>query len=352
MKTLWSEQELLAEHDYAKPHEAAGMKLHGGFDAQGKYISPRTKHRWDAVRAWQAQLQEKGFELLDASGALLARGNYPNASQQQLLLRERLGSSFWDGLTITGIIEARGAMLANYTPPNLQEVIEEDISQSATGHLHKGLLVAHGIDEGGDPNTEGGLGAHDKMWFAVRDLIFGERAYPLPQVPPSIERPKDGAFFPDMPDEVDFIFTLLMDVLMIEIRAEAYFNFCVEVISAPSSFADRPSEKKLAAEMVERIRTDENIHVAYLQTVISELRSFTFKTKRGLISGKELIDGVWAGMIEWHGKEQFDLVRAQRKESFHKEFTAELGDKAPAFIKEFDAAESTAMKQGTKHAAE
>ena len=243
-------------------------------------------------------------------------------------------------------------MLANYTPPNLQEVIEEDISQSATGHLHKGLLVAHGIDEGGDPNREGGLGAHDKMWFAVRDLIFGERAYPLPQVPPSIERPKDGAFFPDMPDEVDFIFTLLMDVLMIEIRAEAYFNFCVEVISAPSSFTDRPSEKKLAAEMVERIRTDENIHVAYLQTVISELRSFTFKTKRGLISGKELIDGVWAGMIEWHGKEQFDLVRAQRKESFHKEFTAELGDKAPAFIKEFDAAESTAMKQGTKHAAE
>ena len=290
---------------------------------------------------WQTQLQKKGYVLLDASQALLARDNYPNTRQQLLLLREGLGKSFWDGLTITGIIEARGAALANYTPPDLQKIIEEDISNTATGHLHKGLLRAHGLDEGGDPNDDNSLGAHDAMWFAVRDLVFGASAYPQPDMPPSIERPKDGAFFPQLPDEVDGLFTLLLDVLMVEIRAEAYFNFCVEVISAPEAFADRPAEKKLAARLVERIRTDENIHVAYLQTVVSELRSWTFKGKDGVpIKGSVMIDKVWEGMVEWHGKLQFDKVRAQRKEMFAKEFLA-LDEKAAAFSKEFNAAQTS-----------
>jgi len=49
--------------------------------------------------------------------------------------------------------------------------------------------------------------------------------------------------------------------------------------------------------LVERIRQDEAIHVAYLQTVVSELRSFTFKTEYGRqVPGKMFIDPIWNGM--------------------------------------------------------
>src|SRR5690348_15150853 len=39
---LFTEAELLAEHTYARPQIEAGYRLHGGFDADGTYVSPRT----------------------------------------------------------------------------------------------------------------------------------------------------------------------------------------------------------------------------------------------------------------------------------------------------------------------
>jgi len=45
-KLRYSRDELLSSHPYAKPHEEAGYKLHGGFDAEGQYISPA--HPWSA----------------------------------------------------------------------------------------------------------------------------------------------------------------------------------------------------------------------------------------------------------------------------------------------------------------
>ncbi len=75
-------------------------------------------------------------------------------------------------------------MLAEATAPDFQNIVEEDISGTATGHLNKGLLVAHGLDEGGSP--ERGEGGHDAMWFAVRDMLFGKHAYPRAEVPESL----------------------------------------------------------------------------------------------------------------------------------------------------------------------
>ena len=70
--------------------------------------------------------------------------------------------------------------------------------------------------------------------------------------------------------------------------------------------------------MIERIRTDEAIHVAYLQTTISEMRSFTFKTvDGGTVAGKDLIDPIWDGMVKWHGFTQADLSRQQSQEAIH-----------------------------------
>ncbi len=194
-KLVYSAEELLADHPYAEPHFEAGYRLHGGFDAQGSYISPRTLHRWPAIRAWSGALTARGGELIDSSQQLMVRGNFPSPEQQKFLLANGLGQTLWNSLTVTGVIEARGKRLAEATPPDFQDIIVDDISQTATGHLNKGLLRAHGLDEGGE--SERGLGGHDAMWFAVRDMLFGKDAYPMPEVPESLgasgDRPADAA---------------------------------------------------------------------------------------------------------------------------------------------------------------
>lgn len=310
-KLIYSWDELMASHDYARPHDEAGYKLHGGFDAKGEYISPRTLNRWPAVKAWQAQLTDRGWPLIDATVELLKRGHYPNIDQQKFLLANGFGETLWNSLTITGIIEARGRALCEFEAPDFQQIIVEDVSQMCTGHLHKGLLYAHGVDEGGDPK-DATIGAHDQMWFAARDLVFGKNRYPIPEVPENIGRPDQGRLMPQLPAGFEQLVLLLMNVLMIEVRAEAGFSFNCRVFRDPENFKDKRAEAELAAEMIERIRTDEAIHVAYLQTTISEMRSLTFKTvDGGTIEGRKLIDPIWEGMVHWHSITQADFSHAQ-----------------------------------------
>lgn len=309
-KLVYSEAELLAEHPYARPQIEAGYRLHGGFDPAGRYISPRTLKRWPAVRAWQETLERRGFPLIDASTRLLRRGNYPSFEQQKLLLDLGLGRTLWNALTITGFVEARGRRLAEFQAPDFQAVVEEDIAGTATGHLGKGLLKAHGLDEGG--SAEKGEGGHDTMWFAVRDLLFGKDAYPLPVVPESLARPELGRLMPQIPPPHEQTILMLMNVLMIEIRAEAFFSFCMRLMRAGELFGDRRAAAEQAAVLVERIRQDEAIHVAYLQTAVSELRSFAFRAENGArVPGKAFIDPIWNGMVHWHSVTTLEHSRAQ-----------------------------------------
>ena len=113
-KLRYSRDELMASHAYARPHEEAGWRLHGGFDAEGRYVSPRTLVRWPAVEAWRGALAARGWPLIDASNTLLERDGFPNFEQQKLLLQSGFGQLEWNSLTITGIIEARGQALANF----------------------------------------------------------------------------------------------------------------------------------------------------------------------------------------------------------------------------------------------
>ncbi len=317
---VYSEAELFREHAYAQPQYEAGYRLHGGFDADGAYVSPRTLLRWPAVRAWQAELVGRGWPLIDASTRLLQRPNYPSFEQQKLLLDWGLGQTLWNSLTITGAVEARGRRLAEIEQvPDFQPLVLEDIGGTATGHLGKGLLKAHGFDEGGRPDK--GEGGHDAMWFAVRDLLFGRDAYPLPQVPESLARPELGRLMPQLPPAHEQLLLLLMNVLMIEIRAEAFFSFCIRLMRAPELFADRRAAAEHAADLVERIRQDEAIHVAYLQTAVSELRSFAFRTESGTHAlGKTFIDPIWEGMARWHSVTTVDYARNQT----HQEIAARL----------------------------
>lgn len=331
---LYSREDLLAEHAYATPLDVAGYRLHGGFAADGTYLPPRTLHRWPAVRAWQRALAARGFPLVEATTRLLEAGPYPSYAQQKLLLRHGLGQTLWNSLTITGVIEARGRLLIDLPAPDFQKVIVEDVSATGIGHLKKGLLVAHGMDEGGDPATR--LGAHDAMWFAIRDLVFGKDAYPMPEVPASIARPEGERLAPDLPLPYEQMLSLLMNVLMIEVRAENAFDFVQRVLADDELFADKRAEAALGHAMIERIRADEAIHVAYLQLVLSEMRSFTFHAADGRhVPGREIIDPAWATLVHWHAVENPRLAREQMRDVLHRRIRAHADGER--LITEFDA---------------
>ena len=56
------------------------------------------------------------------------------------------------------------------------------------------------------------------------------------------------------------------------------------------------------------------IHVAYLQTTISEMRSFTFRGQDGRrIQGQDLIDRIWTGMVHWHAVTTYQHGREQTR---------------------------------------
>jgi hypothetical protein len=301
---VYSRAELYSELDFARPHEVGGARLHGGFDAQGRYLPPRAKGRNEALDAWTAALRERGGELFEADASLLTGPRMPNVEQQRLLLREGIGTPFWNSLTITGKIEGRGRVLADIAFPDLQQIVTEDISGMAIGHLNKGLLSAHGIDEGGEPDQ--GIGGHDVMWFVARDLVFGRDAYPDVDPPESIARPEAGQrLMPELAPQYEGLLSFLMNLLLIEFRAEIGFANTQDILRTPDLFADRRAAAEEAAQIVERIRTDEEIHVRSLRLYLGELRALELLTADGsTVAGAAVIDRFWHGLVHWATVEQ------------------------------------------------
>ena len=311
---VYDEAALLRSHDYARPQVEAGHRLHGGFLADGRYVPPRALVREPAIDAWTEALRARGGDLLPADSTLLAGIRYPNAAQLKLLLQEGLGQTFWNTLTITGEIEARGRLLAEMTFPELADAVLEDVSEMAVGHLNRGLLLAHGLDEGGEP--ERGIGGHDVMWFALRDLAFGPVDYPHPEVPDNIGRPESSvARVPGLPASIERTVDFLCNLLLIEFRAERGFSLTETLLRDPELFTDRRAEALHAAEVVGRIRTDEAIHVRSLRLYLGELRTLTFRTQDGgTLPGREVVDSLWKGLVAWATGEQPVLqARQQRK---------------------------------------
>ncbi len=326
-KLIFSKEEIEAEHDYAKPHVVCGRPLHGGFDERDAYVSPRTLNRWSAVKAWHDRLKARGVPIVEATTDLLTEPNFPNVDQQILLLKHGIEQSFWDSITITGLIEARGRALAELKAPDFQSIIVEDISCAALGHMNKGLLTTHGWDEGGQPETD--IGGHDTMWFIARDLVFGSNAYPIPEAPVNIGREKAEREMGDLSVEHEALISFLMNLLMIEVRAERAFQFYEAVIGAPETFTDKSRESQEAIDLINRIRLDESVHVAWLRVAISEFRSFTVKTREGQqLIGAKIIDPVWQKMVHWHAVEMHDIVRPAVKAALKETILAEPdGDK-------------------------
>jgi hypothetical protein len=310
----FGEDELLSSHPFARPHRIGDQLCHGGFDAEDRYVPPRALGRARALAAWGEALASRGGAPLAADSSLLAGVRYPTPEQQRLLLLAGLGQTFWNALTITGKIEARGRVLAHLTFPDFQEVVVDDVSGMAIGHLNRGLLRAHGLDEGGEP--ERGIGGHDVMWFALRDLAFGPDAYPDVEPPERIGRAEDGARrLPELPPMFEGALAMLLNLLIIEFRAEIGFAFTEAVLLDRELFRERRPQAEEAARVVQRIRQDEVIHIESLRLYLGELRSATFRTEGGgTVPGRVLIDRVWADMVRWATVEQPPLVAAQQKE--------------------------------------
>lgn len=333
---MFSEAELLASHDYATPHEIDGQRLHGGFDADGTYVPPRSKGRRSALDNWTAALQARGGDLLDADSSLLAGPRMPNVAQQHLLIERGVTRPFWNTLTITGKIEGRGRMIADMPFPDLQAIIVENISGMAIGHLRKGLLRAHGVDEGGEPDK--GIGGHDVMWFVARDLAFGADAHQDVEPPGSIARPEaEGErVMPEIPVPYEMALKFLMNLLLIEFRAEIGFASAQATFRQPTLFRDRRAEAIEAAEIVERIRTDETIHVESLRLYLGELRSLTFKTvDGGVIPAAELIDRFWGRLLRWATVDQPRLAAERQYPALKSEILA--ADDGERLLSAFDA---------------
>jgi hypothetical protein len=334
-KLIYTEEELYADHIPAELHERNGVRMHGGFDEDGRYLPPRSKGRREAITAWTESLRERGGDLFSADSSLLTGARMPNVQQQALLLAAGIGRPFWNALTVTGKIEGRGRVLAEMTFPDLQNVIVEDISGMALGHLNKGLLVMHGIDEGGEPDK--GIGGHDVMWFVARDLAFGKDAYPDVEPPESIARPEAGQrLMPELPPEYEAMLSFLMNLLLIEFRAEIGFASTQETLRNPGLFRDHRAEAEEAAEIVGRIREDEEIHVESLRLYLGELRELTLKTvDGGTLKGAALIDRFWRGLVRWATVEQ-PAIAARNQYEVLKPIILENPD-GEKILAEFDA---------------
>ena len=315
MSTLvYSESDLLRDHPYAAPHMVDGRRMHGGMLDNGTYQPPRALVRSPALAAWTDALRARGGKLFAADASLLDGARLPNTEQSRVLLRHGLGQTFWNSLTITGKIEAKGRLLAEMTFPDLQQYVVEDISEMAIGHLNKGLLLAHGIDEGGEPDR--GIGGHDEMWFVARDLAFGPGAYPDVDAPENIARPEVGQrFAPEIPEPLEALMSFLMNLLIIEFRAEIGFAESQAILRTEDLFTDRRAQAEEAAEIIGRIRTDEEIHVTSLRLYLGELRSVTLhRVDGGTIGGAEVADRFWDGLVRWATVEQPALMADQNRQ--------------------------------------
>ncbi len=334
-KLVYTRDELMAEHDYAEPHVVEGRRMHGGFLADGTYQPPRTLVREPAVDAWTEALRARGGDVFDADASLLTGVRLPNIDQQRILIRNGLGQSFWNTLTIIGKIEAKGRLLADIEFPSLQPAIVEDISEMAIGHLNEGLLVAHGLDEGGQPDQ--GIGGHDEMWFVARDLAFGNDAFPDVEPADNIARPDTDRKIPEIEPGIEGVVSFLANLLLIEFRAELGFSESQAVLRTGDLWGDRQERAAEAAEIIGRIRTDEEIHVSSLRLYLGEIRSCTFKTvDGGTIAGAEVIDRFWEGLVQWATVDQPKLQAEQQREMLVERIMAH--DEGERVLREFDAA--------------
>ncbi len=318
-RVTFTAAELLADHDYAEPLIADGVRCHGGFDEHGAYVSPRTRVRVPAIEAWDAKrLAETGTPKLDVPDDAWP-ANFPNPDQSLLLIRRGVTEPTVSALTRIGTVEGFGGMLRLLTVPDFSRLFDEGIEGTATAHIGSGLFEAHARDEAGWGEQAG----HDRMWFAARDIAFerpvtedqtarmlermglaaAASAAPAPGTPAAHDRIAEmrrqaeaARVLPtDIPIEVELLLQRMIGLLFIEIAAFHGFRWAEAVLSDTDAVAGDGE----AARIVSYIRADETPHVGYLLTALSEMRDRTWVGATGTrYPGTEMVGAVWRRALE------------------------------------------------------
>jgi hypothetical protein len=327
IQLTFTERELLAGHDVVEPLIAGGVRCHGGFDADGRYVSPRTRNRLPAIAAWQQSHREQfGTEILDAPIELWPEV-YPNVAQSKYLLREGVREPMISSLTRIGTVEGFGSMIRAVRVDDLQAHFDEPIAGTAIAHLQQGLFEAHARDEAGW-DDEGG---HKQMWFAARDIAFDhpvsddmtqtmlERMGIVqpggkPPTPEEMRRAAEAVRrFPDLDLSLEMMLRRMVGLLFIEVSAFHTFAWAEEVLS-DRDLVEGDGE---AAALVSYVRADETPHVDYLRTALTEMRDRTFVGASGKkIPGREVIGTLWENALA--------LSLGPNRENFMKTATAEV----------------------------
>ena len=301
LQTHWTETELLASHTPVEPVVIEGTKCHGGFDADGEYVSPRTKYRVPATAAWQQAHRETfGTDIIDAPLAEWPT-SYPNVAQSKYLLSEGVRGPVVTTLTRIGTVEGFGAMIRGLGPGDLQRFFVESIDGTCLAHLQRGLFEAQARDEAGFDAEAG----HRDMWFLARDVAF-EHPVTEDETRRMLERmgiPADAAsnvpasparapqLFDDLDSGIEAMARFMLGLLFIELSAFHTFAWAEELLSDD----DLVAGDGLAARIVSFVRSDETPHVEYLKTALTEMRDRTLIGVSGRHhSGADVIERMWS----------------------------------------------------------
>lgn len=328
--------ELLSSPKFETPLVAGGVRCHGGFDAYGNYVSPRTLWRNPAIRGWQEQhLATSSLPLVKIPRDAIPP-HLPSVAQAKLLLKEGVREPMVRTLTEIAIVEGFGATIRDLPVPAMNTFIRDDIAGTALAHLTGGLFEAHARDEAG----WGEEGGHKQMWEAARDLALSN-----PKVPGDIlmaimqrrggNRTVNRAL-PQFKEEVERLIGFMMNVLIIEVFAASTFKWAEEVLADPE-VSDAPIE---AADMVRYIRADESPHVEYLRTALSELSARTLIDEEGKAhSGREIVQGLLDRALKFIIRQRREERRAQMHASIRSSAKGIVKD-VEELIQRFDALET------------
>jgi hypothetical protein len=325
----WTESELLADHEVVEPLIAGSVRCHGGFAANGSYVSPRTKNRVPAIGAWQQSHREQfGTEILEAPIELWPEV-FPSVAQTKYLLREGVAAPTISSLTRIGTVEGFGSMIRAVQVDRLQSHFDESISGTAIEHLQRGLFEAHARDEAGWEDQ----GGHKQMWFAARDIAFEEPvtedmtqtmlirmgiAAPDGKAPTAAEAHAAALAlrrFPDLDLALEMMLRRMVGLLFIEVSAFHTFAWAEAVLAD----TDLVAGDGTAADLVRYVRADETPHVEYLRTALTEMRDRTFVGESGRrIPGTEVIGTLWQAALEQSlGVNRDNFVRTAMAEVEH-----------------------------------
>jgi hypothetical protein len=320
VQLTYDEPELLASHPYEEPLIAGGVRCHGGFDADGTYVSPRTKHRAPAIEHWQANHRATFDSALMDMPLETWPAHYPNVPQARFLIESGLPEPIINTLTRIGTVEGFGGMIRLSPIPERTRTFVEDTDGTALAHLGGGLFEAHARDEAGwDPEDGESEGGHKQMWFAARDVAFGH--------PPTedetqlmLQRMGIGQMAKASPDrlwpddtnvDLELLAERMVRLLLIEISAFHTFAWAEELLDDPELVGGDGE----AARLVSYIRSDETPHVEYLKTVLTEMRDRTIVGEKGSHAGADLIGATWdralAQSLGLRRQETMDVIRGE-----------------------------------------